>query len=71
MLFMILVYCFDKLDLGQTNFGQEIRMKLGKTGLQVPSMVFGTSSLGNLYEAYSYEQKLELIAAALEHFPDE
>ena len=46
------------------------RMELGKTGIQVPSMILGTSSLGNLYEAYSYEQKLELIAAALERFPD-
>lgn len=46
------------------------RMELGKTGIQVPSMIFGTSSLGNLYEAYSYEQKLELITAALDRFPD-
>lgn len=46
------------------------RMELGKTGIQVPSMIFGTSSLGNLYEAYSYEHKLELITAALKHFPD-
>lgn len=67
---MILVYCFDKLDLGQTNFGQEIRMKLGKTGLQVPSMVFGTSSLGNLYKARSYEQKLDLVRTSIECFPN-
>ena len=44
-------------------------MELGNTGIRVPSMIFGTSSLGNLYEAYSYEQKLELITAALTCFP--
>lgn len=46
------------------------RMELGKTGIQVPSMIFGTSTLGNLYEAYSYEQKLELIDTALKSFPN-
>lgn len=45
-------------------------MELGKTGIQVPSMVFGTSSLGNLYEARSYEQKLELVRISIECFPN-
>lgn len=45
-------------------------MELGRTGIQIPSMIIGTSSLGNLYEAKSYRQKLELVMAALECFPD-
>jgi D-threo-aldose 1-dehydrogenase len=34
---------------------------LGKSGLEVPPMIFGTSYLGNLYRAMSYREKLELI----------
>jgi D-threo-aldose 1-dehydrogenase len=37
------------------------RNLLGKTGLSVPRVVFGTSYLGNLYKALAYEEKLELI----------
>ncbi len=34
---------------------------LGKTGLSVPPIVYGTSYLGNLYKALSYEEKLALM----------
>jgi D-threo-aldose 1-dehydrogenase len=34
---------------------------LGKTGLSVPPIVYGTSYLGNLYKTLSYEEKLALI----------
>ena len=44
-------------------------MLLGKTGLVVPTMVIGTSSLGNLYQASSYSEKLELVKTALDCFP--
>lgn len=33
---------------------------LGKTGLQIPRIVFGTSCLGNLYEALPHETKLAI-----------
>jgi D-threo-aldose 1-dehydrogenase len=34
---------------------------LGKTGLRVPPVIFGTSSLGNLYKALPAETKLEIL----------
>jgi D-threo-aldose 1-dehydrogenase len=34
---------------------------LGRTGLDVPQVVYGTSYLGNLYRELPYEEKLELI----------
>ena len=34
---------------------------LGKTGLYIPPVVYGTSYLGNLYKALSFEEKLALI----------
>jgi D-threo-aldose 1-dehydrogenase len=34
---------------------------LGRTGLTVPQVVYGTSYLGNLYKALSYQDKLNLI----------
>ena len=34
---------------------------LGKTGLQVPQVVYGTSYLGNLYTALPYQDKLALM----------
>jgi D-threo-aldose 1-dehydrogenase len=34
---------------------------LGRTGLQVPQVVYGTSYLGNLYRELPYVEKLELI----------
>lgn len=38
---------------------------LGRTGLQVPPIVFGTSGLGNLYEVVPEETKLALVAEIL------
>jgi len=35
---------------------------LGKTGLKVPQVVYGTSYLGNLYRALPFDDKLALIA---------
>ena len=35
---------------------------LGRTGLQVPQVVYGTSYLGNLYRELPFEEKLELIS---------
>ena len=37
------------------------RKALGKTGLRVPQVVYGTSYLGNLYKALPFDQKLALI----------
>lgn len=34
----------------------------GNTGLFIPSVIYGTSYLGNLYTELSYEQKLSLIS---------
>lgn len=34
---------------------------LGRTGIMIPEVVYGTSYLGNLYTALSWEKKLELI----------
>lgn len=34
---------------------------LGKTGLRIPKVIYGTSYLGNLYKALSYEEKLAII----------
>jgi D-threo-aldose 1-dehydrogenase len=42
---------------------------LGKTGLDVPPIVFGTSCLGNLYRAMSPEDKLQSIGAMIQHVP--
>jgi len=38
-----------------------LKKPLGKTGLQVPKVVYGTSYLGNLYTALPYESKLALM----------
>ncbi len=38
-----------------------IKQPLGRTGLTVPQVVYGTSYLGNLYTALPYESKLELM----------
>jgi len=34
---------------------------LGKTKLNIPPIIFGTSSLGNLYKAHSYKTKLSIV----------
>ena len=38
---------------------------LGKTGLQVPPIIFGTSALGNLYNELSHEVKLEIVSECI------
>jgi D-threo-aldose 1-dehydrogenase len=38
-----------------------IKQPLGKTGLTVPQVIYGTSYLGNLYTALHYENKLDLM----------
>ncbi len=38
-----------------------LKNKLGKTGLQVPQIVYGTSYLGNLYLDLTYDKKKELV----------
>jgi D-threo-aldose 1-dehydrogenase len=42
---------------------------LGKTGLQIPPIVFGTSCLGNLYEIVSNETKLKIVSEIFRHCP--
>ncbi|MGH7952157.1 MAG: aldo/keto reductase [Limisphaerales bacterium] len=42
---------------------------LGKTGLQIPPIIFGTSCLGNLYEIVSNETKLEIVSEIFRHCP--
>jgi len=34
---------------------------LGKTGLRIPRIIFGTSALGNLYRVHPYNTKLEIV----------
>jgi D-threo-aldose 1-dehydrogenase len=38
----------------------------GKTGLQIPSMVFGSSDLGNLYRAMTWREKCEIIKTCVD-----
>src|SRR5262245_30940369 len=44
-------------------------LPLGNTGLRIPRLVFGTSCLGNLYEALAAETKLAISREWLEHVP--
>ncbi|HEU6449568.1 MAG TPA: aldo/keto reductase [Verrucomicrobiae bacterium] len=41
----------------------------GKSGLQIPPIVFGTSCLGNLYEIVSDETKLKIVSEIFRHCP--
>jgi D-threo-aldose 1-dehydrogenase len=43
------------------------RTAIGNTGLALPRIVFGTSCLGNLYEALSDETKLAIVREWFEH----
>ena len=43
--------------------------KLGDTNLEVPNVIFGTSSLGNLYKAIPYETKFEIISEWIKQAP--
>lgn len=42
---------------------------IGKTGISVPPVVFGTSALGNLYSAISDETKTEIVKECLLNVP--
>ncbi|MEX1113809.1 MAG: aldo/keto reductase [Akkermansiaceae bacterium] len=42
---------------------------LGKTGLTVPSVIFGTSCLGNLYEVVPDQTKLEIVSEIITRSP--
>lgn len=42
---------------------------LGRTGLLVPPVIFGTSCLGNLYEAIPYDRKLAIVREIIKHSP--
>jgi len=39
--------------------------EIGKTGIKIPPIIFGTSALGNLYEALTDETKLEIVRQAI------
>lgn len=41
----------------------------GKTGLQIPPVVFGTSCLGNLYEVVPEETKFAIVSEIIRHCP--
>jgi D-threo-aldose 1-dehydrogenase len=45
------------------------RRTLGRTGLVVPPVVFGTSALGNLYQALGHETKRAIVAECLARTP--
>jgi D-threo-aldose 1-dehydrogenase len=40
---------------------------LGKTGLKIPQIIFGTSALGNLYRAHTYDTKLEIVSECIKN----
>ncbi len=42
---------------------------IGKTGLRLPPIVFGTSALGNLYQAIDDSVKQEIVAEWFQHSP--
>ncbi len=42
------------------------RARLGRTGLETPPIVFGSSALGNLYRELSYEHKRRIVSAWFE-----
>lgn len=44
-------------------------IKLGDTKLEVPKIIFGTSSLGNLYQVVPYETKFEIISEWIKQAP--
>lgn len=43
--------------------------EIGKTGVKIPPIIFGTSALGNLYTALTDETKLEIVKQAIEYVP--
>ncbi|MBN2611146.1 MAG: aldo/keto reductase [Bacteroidales bacterium] len=43
------------------------KKKLGKTGLSIPPIIFGTSALGNLYAEIAFEVKLKIVKECFNH----
>lgn len=43
--------------------------EFGKTGLNIPPIVFGTSALGNLYAALDYESKVSIVKECILNTP--
>lgn len=48
---------------------QSSHRSLGRTGLRVPPVIFGTSCLGNLYEVVADETKLAIVREIIRHSP--
>lgn len=46
-----------------------IQTQIGTTDLRLPRIIFGTSSLGNLYQTVAYETKLAIIGQWFQHAP--
>ena len=42
---------------------------IGKTGINLPPIIFGTSALGNLYSALSNETKTDIVKECLSYVP--
>ena len=40
---------------------------LGRTGIKVPPIIFGTSALGNLYQALPPQTKLDIVKEMFQH----
>ena len=43
--------------------------KVGQTDLKIPTLVFGSTSLGNLFQAVPEETKLEIVKEVFAHVP--
>jgi D-threo-aldose 1-dehydrogenase len=43
--------------------------EIGKTGIKIPPIIFGTSALGNLYTALDDDTKLEIVRQSIEYVP--
>lgn len=43
--------------------------EIGKTGVKIPPIIFGTSALGNLYTVLPFETKLEIVEKSIKHVP--
>ncbi len=52
-----------------TSIPAQSRRPLGRTGLVVPPVIFGTSCLGNLYEVVPAETKLAIVREIVQHSP--
>ena len=45
------------------------RSLFGKTGIEIPPIIFGTSALGNLYNALDYNTKKQIVSECFKHVP--